>query len=29
VVEGLDIVVTENQVILSAETPFAGYVILM
>jgi hypothetical protein len=29
VVEGIDIVVTENQVILSAETPFAGYLILM
>jgi hypothetical protein len=29
VVEGLDIVVTENQVILSSETPFAGYVVLM
>jgi hypothetical protein len=28
-IDGLDITVTDTQVILSAETPFAGYVILM
>lgn len=29
VIDGIDIAVTENQVILEAESPFAGYVVLM
>jgi len=29
VIEGVDITVTENQVILEAESPFAGYAVLM
>jgi hypothetical protein len=29
VIDGVDITVTENQVILEADSPFAGYVVLM
>jgi hypothetical protein len=29
VIDGMDITVTENQVILEAESPFAGYAVLM
>ena len=28
-IDGVDITITENQVILEAENPFAGYVVLM
>jgi hypothetical protein len=29
VIEGVDITVTENQVVIEAESPFAGYAVLM